>query len=164
MRVLMRDSGGWVVALAIAGIAGLARPAAAQRVVFQADGAVNVGYNQTTRAVYNADANPEQRDIRDSSIASLFTEISPGISLQTGSPRLSWRIGYKFAGNIRLADASSTSTTGEPTPEGAPPMEGAAAADSDRKAFGYANSADVALAAQLSQFTTLTLTAALAQG
>jgi hypothetical protein len=165
MRVMMRDSGGWVlIAVAFLGIAGLARPAAAQRVLFQADGALNVGYNQTTRPVYVGDPNAEQRDIRDSSIAGLFTEISPGISLQTGSPRVSWRIGYKFAANLRFADTSSTSTMGQPAPEDAPPMEGAAAADKDRQAFGYANSADVALAAQLTQFTTLTLTGAIAQG
>ena len=40
----------------------------------------------------------------------------------------------------------------------------AAAADSDRQSFGYSNSADVALAAQLSPFTTLGLTATFAQG
>jgi hypothetical protein len=165
MRVVTRGSQGVVVfALAVFGITGLARPAAAQRVVFQADGALNVGYNQTTQPVYTGDPNAEQRDIRDSSVASLFTEVSPGISLQTGSPRLSWRIGYKFAANIRLADASSTSTMGQPTPPNAEPMEGAAAADNDRQAFGYSNSADVALAAQLSPFTTLTVTAAIAQG
>jgi hypothetical protein len=152
------------IAIAILAIEGLGHPAHAQRVVFQADGALNVGYNQTTRPVFVGDANAEQRDIRDSSVAGLFTEISPGISLQTGSPRLSWRVGYKFAANLRFADTSSTSMMGQPTPEDTPPMEGAAAADRDRQAFGYSNSADVALAAQLSQFTTLTLTGAIAQG
>jgi hypothetical protein len=163
MRVLKREWGG-VLALAVATTGALARPAAAQRVVFQADGALNVGYNQTTRPVFTGDPNAEQRDIRDSSIAGLFTEISPGVSLQTGSPRVSWRIGYRFAANLRLADTSSTSTMGTATPPDVPPMEGAAAADSDRQSFGYSNSADVALAAQLSPFTTLSLTAAFAQG
>lgn len=153
-----------MIAIALAAIAASGRRADAQRTVFEADGALNVGYNQQTQPVYNGDGMPEQRDIRYSSIAGWFTEIRPGISVQTGSPRLSWRFGYHFSANLRLADTSSTSTTGEDTPEGQEPMAGAAAADRDRQAVAYSNSADVALAAALTPFTTLTATGAFTQG
>jgi hypothetical protein len=156
--------GGITLAIAAVAIGASAQRAAAQRTVFQADGALNLGYNQTTRPVVNADGMPEERDIRDSSIAGWFTEIRPGIALMTGSPRLSWRVGYNFSANLQLADTSSTSMMGEPAPEGAPEMEGAAAADRDRGPIAYANAAEVALVAALTPYTTLSATGAFTQG
>jgi hypothetical protein len=156
--------GGVAAALALAALGASGGRAAAQRTVYEADGALNVGYNQTTRPVFNGDGTPEQRDIRDSSIAGWFTEIRPGITVSTGSPRLSWRFGYHFSANIRFADTSSTSTMGEDTPPGQEPMQGAAAADSDRQTVAYSNFADVALSAALTPYTTLGATGAFTQG
>jgi hypothetical protein len=150
--------------VAIAAIGASAKRAAAQRTVFQADGAVNIGYNQTTRPVFNGDGMPEEGDIRDSSVAGWFTEIRPGIALMTGSPRLSWRVGYHFSANLRFADTSTTSITGEEPPPGTPPDEGAAAADRDRQAVAYSNSAEVAMVAALTPYTTLTATGEVTQG
>jgi hypothetical protein len=141
-----------------------AKRAEAQRTVFQADGAINVGYNQTTRPVFNGDAMPDEADIRDSSVAGWFTEIRPGIALMTGSPRLSWRFGYHFSANLRFADTSTTSTMGEPQPVGTPPDQGAAAADRDRQAVAYSNSAEVALVAAVTPYTTLSANGEVTQG
>lgn len=102
MRVIVQHPRGWAVAVGFA-IAMLGRPSAAQRVVVQADGTVNVGYNQTTRSAIAIDPNADPADIPKGSTDSFFTELRPGISLQSGSPRVSWRAGYVFAGNLGLS-------------------------------------------------------------
>jgi hypothetical protein len=122
---------GLLVALALLG-----RPAMAQRVAVQADGTVNVGYNQTTQTTAVVDANAAPGDVATSSSTSLFTEIRPGISVQSGSPRVSWRASYLFSGTLNL--------------------EGGAPA--------YSNQATGALAAELTPLTTLTVGTTFAQG
>jgi len=123
--------------VAACAIAGVARPVAAQRTVVQADAAVNVGYTQTTRGTFQADPNAQPSDIKDSSLGGFFTEIRPGLSLQTGSPRVTWRVGYAFSGNLSL--------TGE-------------------QLGSYTNQGIASLAAEATKFTTLTLAASVAQG
>jgi hypothetical protein len=122
------------IAIALA-IAVAERPAAAQRAIVEANGALNVGYNQFTQPRFQADPNAEPEDIRDTTSDRLFTEIRPAISVQSGSPRLTWRAGYQFSGNFSL--------------EGDP---------------AYSNQADGALVALPSKYTTMTVSASLAQG
>jgi hypothetical protein len=117
-------------------IAILVRPAAAQGVAVRAEGTVNVGYNQTTRSTAVLDPQADPADIPDSSTASLFTEIRPGISLDAGSPRLSWRAGYLFAGTLNF----------------------------DGGAPSYSHQATGALIADLTPRTVLTVSSAFAQG
>jgi hypothetical protein len=121
----------------VLGIAVVGRPAAAQRTIIEATGTFNVGYQQTTHGTIQADPNAQAADVPDSSLGGFFTEIRPGLALQTGSPRLTWRAGYIFSGNLSL--------TGE-------------ALDA------YSNSGNLSLAAELTKYTTLTLAASVAQG
>jgi hypothetical protein len=106
-------------------------------VLVQADAGVNVGYNQTTRGATQVDPTGDASDIPASSTSQLFTEIRPGISLQTGSPRVTWRAGYVFSGNLSL--------NGE-------------------QLATYANAANAAMVAELSQGSLLTISAAVSQG
>ncbi len=126
----------WAVAIAVT-IAATGRPAAAQRTVYEADGTVNVGYTQTTRATFQADPMADPGDVPDSSVGGFFTEIRPGISMLAGSARFAWRFGYVFAGNLAL--------------------------DGDHT-LGYSNQANAALAAQLTKYTLMTLNGSFAQG
>jgi len=136
MRVIVVHRGRWVAGIVLA-IAAMVRPAVAQRTVYQFEGSANVGYTQTTRGTVQLDPNADRRDVQDSSDDNFFTEIRPGISVQTGSPRVTWRAGYLFSGN--------TSLNGERTTT-------------------YSNQGNASLAAALTKFTTATLTASVSQG
>ncbi|HEX2685580.1 MAG TPA: hypothetical protein VHN14_03140 [Kofleriaceae bacterium] len=126
---------GFAAAVVVA-IAILSRSAVAQSVEVKADATVNVGYNQTTRSTVEVDPDADKADVPSSSTSSLFTEIRPAITLQSGSPRLTWRAGYLFSGNVSLAGGSPT----------------------------FSNQANGALVAEMSQVTVLTMSAAVAQG
>jgi len=115
----------------------IAGPAAAQGVVIQADGTVNTGYTETTQTVFVPDPMPNAADVRSTSTGTLFTELRPGLMLQSSSRRVTWRLGYLFGAIL--------------------------AADRDQP-FTYTNQANAALVAELTKFTILSLTAALAQG
>jgi hypothetical protein len=132
----VKHPAGWAVAVACA-IASLGHSAQAQRTVYQADATVNVGYTQTTRGTFQADPNAQAADVPASSLGGFFTELRPGLSLQTGTPRVTWRIGYIFAGNLSL--------TGD-------------------QLGSYSNQGTTSLAAELTKFTTLTVAASVAQG
>ena len=136
MRALVEHRGVWVVAVALA-IGGMPRPAAAQRTLVQVDGAVNAGYTQITRGTVQQDPNAEAGDVVDGSIGGFFTEVRPGVSMQSGSPRFAWQLGYQFAGNLSL---------------------------SGEQIGTYSNQGNAAFAAQLSKFTTLTMAGSVAQG
>ena len=112
-------------------------PAAAQRTVVEADATVSVGYTQVTQARFQADPNAARKDVRDKTTSELFTQLRPGLSLQTGSPRLTWRASYVFAGNLSLTGA---------------------------QLGAYSNQGNGSLAAELSKYTTLTVAGSIAQG
>jgi hypothetical protein len=141
---------GWAIAIAIAG---WARPAVAQRTVYQVDGAVNVGYSQTTRPAPVTDPTASAGDTPDSTLSAFFTELRPGLTVSTGSARYAWRFGYTLTAVMNL---SSTDVT-------APSGEKAMSTATDQN-VALANQANAALAAQLTQFTTVTLNAAVSQG
>ena len=136
MRALVQEPTRWAIAVALA-VAISAGPAAAQRVIVTADGAVNVGYQQTTQATFQADPNAEPEDIPDSSPGSFFTELRPGFSLSSGSPRLTWLAGYQFSSNFLFGDQTTSA---------------------------YTNQGNVSLAAQLTKYTTMTLSSSVSQG
>jgi hypothetical protein len=135
--VVVQHPWGWVAVVVSVVLGGLGRPAAAQGVLVQADASANVGFNQTTRGAAQVDPTADAADIPASSTSQLFTEIRPGITLQTGSPRMTWRASYVFSGNLSL--------TGQQAPT-------------------YANAANAALVGELSQDSVLTVTAAFSQG
>ncbi|HEX3765265.1 MAG TPA: hypothetical protein VHW23_41495 [Kofleriaceae bacterium] len=121
MRVLLSRPRGCAAAIAVA-LAALSQRAAAQRWDVEADGAVNVGYNQQTQTVFVPDPGaPLPSDTPSSTTQSLFMEIRPGILVQTGSPRLTWRAGYIFAGTLSIVgdqlSAASNQVTGSVTAE-----------------------------------------------
>jgi hypothetical protein len=121
----------------LAALAALGRPAAAQQVMMQADGTVNVGYTQTTSTPIQSDPNADAEDVLPASVGSAFTEIRPGITLQSGSPRLAWRAGYLFSGALSFEGDS---------------------------AVAYSNQASAGLVALISQYTTMSVNASIAQG
>lgn len=141
MRVPLPRLRGCAIAIAIAvavALAALSHRAAAQRADVEADAAVNVGYSQQTQTVFVPDPNaPRPSDTPSSTLQSLFTEIRPGILVQTGSPRLTWRAGYLFAGTLGLVGDSLSAVS---------------------------NQATGSLTAEISQFSFLALSAVLAQG
>jgi len=132
----MQHPGGWVVVIALA-LGALEQPAAAQRTTIEADATLSVGATQTTRGQFVADPNAEPEDAPDETTSELFTQLRPGVSMQTGSPRLTWRASYVFAGNLSL---------------------------SGDQLGAYSNQANVSLAGELSKFTTITVAASIAQG
>lgn len=134
MGVVVQHRRGRAAAIALAA---LSHPAAAQRIDVEADGTVNVGYSQTKRAVFVSDPNALPSDIPSDTVGGSFVEIRPGIMLQRGSSRLTWRAGYVFSGIMTLIG--------------------------DRGA-SFSNQVDGSLAAQLTKFTTLTTSAMVAQG
>jgi hypothetical protein len=69
------------------------RPAVAQTVIVL-DGALNLEYSVTTPSEEGA--------------GGFVTQISPSVTLQTGSARLVWRINYAFAGTLNLYGAGSS--------------------------------------------------------
>jgi len=119
-----------IVVLAIAG-----RSAAAQTTTIQADGAVNVGYGAQTQV--DTTINSMTEDPPTELNGYFFTEVRPGISLQTESPRLTWRFAYVFAGNFALGGQGTNA---------------------------YSNQANVSLAAELSRRSVMTLAATANQG
>jgi hypothetical protein len=109
----------------------VACPAAAQ--TFELDGTLNLGYTATTNQTVTRD--PTESPSHTSSW--LFTEVRPGVSLQLETPRLSWRIGYVFAGSFSL--------------DGAGPNT-------------YSNAATLSLMALLTNRSTMTVSAIATQG
>src|SRR5258708_40246362 len=107
MAVLVQRTRRWAAATALA-IAALAAPAAAQTFDVEADAALNVGYSQTTQTIFVPDPNGMPVDMPPDTQSRLFTEIRPGISVQSGSPRLTWRAGYLFGGTLSLVGDSVT--------------------------------------------------------
>jgi hypothetical protein len=73
-------------AVAIAALVGSGTTTA--QTAFQLDGTVNLNYNVTTPIVTES---PE-----------FFVELRPGITFQTGSPKLVFRVAYLFAGSLGL--------------------------------------------------------------
>jgi hypothetical protein len=118
-------------------LAALGRPAAAQRADVQADAAINVGYTQTTRTFFVPDPNGMAADRPAETSQSMFMEIRPGIMAQTGSPRLTWRAGYIFAGTLSVVGDSLTSAS---------------------------NQVNGSMTAEITKFSVLTLSAVIAQG
>jgi hypothetical protein len=84
-----------------------------------------------------ADPHAQTSDIPSDSLGGFFSELRPGISVQTGTPRVTWRAGYVFSGNLSL---------------------------SGDQANQYSNQGSLSIAGELTKFTTLTLAAAIAQG
>jgi hypothetical protein len=112
--------------------------AMAQRADVEADAAVNVGYSQQTQTVFVPDQNaPRPSDTPSSTAQRMFMEIRPGILVQTGSPRLTWRAGYLFAGTLALVGDSLSAASNQVTGS---------------------------LTAEVSKFSFLTLSAVLSQG
>lgn len=114
----------------------LPRAAAAQRPIVEANGTVNVGYSQTVQEEFEADPFADDEDAPESSVGRPFTEIRPSISVESGSPRLIWRLAYQFSGNFAFADQSPA----------------------------YSNQVDGSFIGLPSKHTTLSLSATLAQG
>ena len=96
---------------------------ATAQTVIQLDGTVNLNYNVTTPIVPDT--------------AALFVEIRPGLTFQTGSPRLVFRLSYLFAGTLGLDGSWSNS---------------------------YSNLLSLTLAAQPDERSTVTLAGTLVQG
>ena len=139
MRVFVHHPRGAVaaVALALAILGALRRPAAAQRTDVEATATFDVGYAQTSRAAFTSDPTALPEDQRSDVERRLFSELRPGITLQSGSPRLIWRAGYIFGGTVAIVG--------------------------DQLA-AYSNQAEGQLAAVLTPLTNATLTAQIAQG
>lgn len=136
MRVTQQVLCGRAAMIAVA-LAALRQPAAAQRADVEADAAVNVGFSQQTRSVFVPDPNGQPADSPSQTTQQLFTEIRPGILAQTGSPRLTWRAGYIFAGTLSLVGDQLSAASNQVT---------------------------AAMIAEVSKFSVLTVSAALAQG
>lgn len=112
-----------------------AAPPAAANPEVEADGTINLGYSQVSQSTFQADPMAEPGDVPDDSSSRLFTEIRPGIAIQTGRPRLAYRFTYQFSGIFSV--------------EGNP---------------AYANQGTVALISLPSKYTTLTITGLVGQG
>lgn len=123
-----------LIALALAAVE---HAAAAQQVDVEANASANLGYNQQSQSTFTADPNGQPQDMAGTTTSRLFFEIRPGIALETGSPRLTWRASYLFSGTLALVGDQNAS---------------------------YSNAANVSLAAQATKFTTVTLAASAAQG
>ena len=137
MSALPSRPRGRAAAIAVA-LAALSGRAAAQRADVEADAAINIGYSQETQTVFVPDQNaPRPSDTPSSTAQRMFMEIRPGILFQTGSPRLTWRAGYLFAGTLTIVGNSLSAAS---------------------------NQATGSLTAEISKFSFLTLTAVLSQG
>jgi hypothetical protein len=90
------------LAAAAAALAAGPLPAAAQSVILDASGAVNVGFSQATRPAIQVDPNAEPEDVPDSSQTSLFTEVRPAVLVSSGSPRRTWVAGYQLGTTVPL--------------------------------------------------------------
>ncbi len=135
----MQHRGAWVVAIAtwLATLAASAGPAAAQRTIVEADASASLGYTQFSQKPIVSDPNALPEDVPDDTTTQLFTQLRPGLALQTGTPRVSWRAGYLFGANFSLS--------------------------SDRLR-SYSHEANAQMAAELSKVTTLTIAGTVAQG
>ncbi|TMQ09442.1 MAG: hypothetical protein E6J90_38030 [Deltaproteobacteria bacterium] len=136
MRVLVQHPRSAAALIGIA-LAAVEHPAAAQQTDVEANATANLGYNQQTQSVFVPDPNGQPQDMPSSTSNRLFLEIRPGISLQSGSPRLAWSAGYIFSGTLAVVGDQSAS---------------------------YSNAANASLAAQATKFTTVTIAANAAQG
>jgi hypothetical protein len=137
MRVLLSRPRGCTATIGLA-LAVLSHRAAAQRADVEADASVNIGYSQETQTVFVPDSGaPRPSDTPSSTAQRMFMEIRPGILVQTGSPRLTWRAGYIFAGTLSIVGDSLSAAS---------------------------NQATGSLTAEVSKFSFLTLTAVLSQG
>jgi hypothetical protein len=137
MRVLSSRPGGRAAVITVA-LAALSGRAAAQRADVEADASINVGYSQETQTVFVPDQNaPRPSDTPSSTAQRMFMEIRPGIQFQTGTPRLTWRAGYLFAGTLSIVGDSLSAAS---------------------------NQATASLTSEISKFSFLTLTAVLSQG
>jgi hypothetical protein len=134
---LGRWLGRWLAPAIALGAATTGSTAAAQSVIVDAEGAVNLGFTQITQGASQPDPDAQKSDVHPTSVDAFFTELRPGITLQTGSPRVTWRGSYVFGGNLSL--------------------------NGDQLA-GYSNQFNLAMSAELNQVTLLTLSAAVAQG
>jgi hypothetical protein len=94
------------IALATAAGVGLGPAPAAAGPEYQADAAINVGYNRVSQSTVQAPLMPDSGDAPDDSSTRVFTEIRPGLTLQTGSPRLAWRFNYQTSVNLDLGGGS----------------------------------------------------------
>ncbi len=134
MRDIVQDACRAVVVVAVVVVG---RPAGAQGLIVQGEGAVNVGFTQTTQSAAVIDPTAQASDQPVSSASSFLTELRPGILLQFGSPRLTWRVNYAFS--AALSPDSSTSVA-------------------------YSNQANLSAAAELTKFSMMTVSGSAAQG
>ncbi len=111
-------------------------PAAAQSPEVQAEAALNVGYSQITQSTFQPDPMPEPEDVAPTTTRRAFTELRPGITLQSGRPRLYYRLGYQFSGNLAF--------------DGGSPL--------------YSNQGDASLVTLPSKYTSLTINVTGSQG
>lgn len=126
----------WLAPIALATAADVASgpaPAAAGP-EYEADAAVSLGVNQVTQST--SDPMTPPGDVASSSSTRVFTEIRPGLTLQTGSPRLLWRFNFQPSVNLDLGSGSPA----------------------------YANQLNASAITLPSKYTSLTLTAVAAQG
>src|SRR5882724_7486057 len=96
MGDIVQHPRGWAVVV-VGMVVSVGRPAGAQGLIVQGEGAVNVGYTQTTQSEAVIDPTAQASDRPVSSTGSFLTELRPSILLQFGSPRLTWRAGYTFS-------------------------------------------------------------------
>jgi hypothetical protein len=136
MRVLVPYPYSAAVAVAVV-LAAAGRPAAAQVTEVEAAATANVGYSQTSRSFFVPDPMAQPSDMPGDTENRMFMEIRPGISIQTGSPRLAWRAGYIFAGMLSIVGDSLSA---------------------------YSNAVNGEMAAVLTPRTNLTMAANIAQG
>jgi len=138
MGDIVQHPHGWAVVVVgvVVGVGG-SRPAGAQGLIVQGEGAVNVGYTQTTQSEAVVDPTAQASDRPVSSSGSFLTELRPGILLQFGSPRLTWRAGYTFS---------------------------AALSPGADQTISYSNQANLAAAAELTKFSLMTVSGSASQG
>lgn len=83
------------------------RPAAAQT-VYTMDGAVNLGYSDTS--VQGVERDPAETPTGN--VHKLFTDVRPGIAAQFMSSRLVWNVGYVFAASLADDGTNTYSNSG----------------------------------------------------
>lgn len=123
------------LALALAAVAASGGPAAAGPEI-QADGTVSVGYSRSTQETgLQEDPLADPVDIPDNTSSRIYSEVRPGISILSGTPRLIWRLGYQLSANF--------------SPDGDP---------------SFTNQVNGELGGQPTKYTALTLAAVITQG
>lgn len=111
--------------------------AVAGHTIIEADGAINLGVTQRTESKIAPDPNPEPGDVAPSSVITPFLELRPAIGFSRGSERIHWQARYQFAGILQLDTTAGVT---------------------------YTNQAALALLAQLTKATVLSLEGSFAQG